>query len=110
MSALYSVEKKFGGGKVDPVKQRGTNEKITDKARQMFESSSGKKVPSKVSAAVPHNTSYTLEIEDPNHSTLNKYPPSPGRGEKNVYQLTCFKFFSLATKSSHINRLSMTLI
>ena len=30
-------EKKFGQGKVDPQKQRGMNEKITDGARGMFE-------------------------------------------------------------------------
>ncbi len=27
------MEKKFGGGKIDPAKQRGVNEKITDSAR-----------------------------------------------------------------------------
>ena len=30
-------EKKFGQGKLDPKKQRGMNEKITDGARGMFE-------------------------------------------------------------------------
>ncbi|KAJ5111601.1 hypothetical protein N7532_002136 [Penicillium argentinense] len=47
--ALDSVEKKFGGGKVDPVKMRDTNEKITDNAREQFEKATGKKVPEKFS-------------------------------------------------------------
>ena len=34
---LDAVEKKFGQGKIDPVKQRGMNEKITDGLRGMFE-------------------------------------------------------------------------
>ncbi|KIV96584.1 hypothetical protein PV10_00428 [Exophiala mesophila] len=46
---LDAVEKKFGQGKIDPAAQRNTNEKITDKARNMFESSTGKKVPDKFS-------------------------------------------------------------
>ncbi|KAL5354960.1 hypothetical protein BJX96DRAFT_140420 [Aspergillus floccosus] len=49
--ALDSVEQKFGGGKVDPNsnKMRQTNEKITDTAREKFESMTGKKVPEKFS-------------------------------------------------------------
>ncbi|KAJ5793416.1 hypothetical protein N7457_000015 [Penicillium paradoxum] len=47
--ALDSVEKKFGGGKIDPVKMRSTNEKITDTARGQFEKATGKKVPEKIS-------------------------------------------------------------
>ncbi|KAJ5481267.1 hypothetical protein N7475_000079 [Penicillium sp. IBT 31633x] len=46
---LDSVEKKFGGGKVDPVKMRSTNEKITDAGRGQFEKSTGKHVPAKIS-------------------------------------------------------------
>ncbi|TKA22339.1 hypothetical protein B0A50_08158 [Salinomyces thailandicus] len=49
---LEAVEKKVGqstGHQVDPNKMRGTNEKVTDKARGMFESSTGKNVPDKVS-------------------------------------------------------------
>lgn len=38
---LDAAEKKFGQGKVDPVKQRGMNEKVTDKARGMFEKATG---------------------------------------------------------------------
>ena len=38
---LDALEKKFGGGKVDPEKQRGMNEKITDGARGMFEKATG---------------------------------------------------------------------
>lgn len=38
---LDAAEKKFGQGKVDPAKQRGMNEKITDKARGMFEKATG---------------------------------------------------------------------
>ncbi|KXL42939.1 hypothetical protein M433DRAFT_82008 [Acidomyces richmondensis BFW] len=49
---LDAVEKKVGqstGHSVDPNKMRSTNEKITDKARDMFEKATGKDVPSKVS-------------------------------------------------------------
>lgn len=48
---LDSLEKKFGGGKIDPnsSKMRSTNEKITDGAREKFESMTGKKVPHKIS-------------------------------------------------------------
>ncbi|KAJ5730454.1 uncharacterized protein N7483_004962 [Penicillium malachiteum] len=48
---LDSLESKFGGGKVDPhsSKMRETNEKITDTAREKFESLTGKKVPEKFS-------------------------------------------------------------
>ena len=35
------AEKKFGQGKVDPNKQRGMNEKVTDGARGMFEKVTG---------------------------------------------------------------------
>lgn len=38
---LDSVEQKFGGGKIDPQKMRSTNEKITDTARNQFESATG---------------------------------------------------------------------
>ena len=38
---LDAVEKKFGQGKIDPQKERGVNEKITDKARGMFEKATG---------------------------------------------------------------------
>ncbi|KAL4895292.1 hypothetical protein BDV59DRAFT_199962 [Aspergillus ambiguus] len=49
--ALDSVEQKFGGGKIDPNsdKMRQTNEKITDAAREKFESMTGKDVPDKFS-------------------------------------------------------------
>ncbi|KAI5361616.1 hypothetical protein Slin15195_G127310 [Septoria linicola] len=49
---LDAIEKKLGtttGHNVDPVKMRSTNEKITDKARGMFEKATGKHVPDKVS-------------------------------------------------------------
>ncbi|KAL8951397.1 MAG: hypothetical protein Q9222_002618 [Ikaeria aurantiellina] len=46
---LDSVEKKFGGGKIDPEKQRGMNEKATDFARDKFEKTTGKDVPDKFS-------------------------------------------------------------
>ncbi|KAJ5769531.1 hypothetical protein N7520_004090 [Penicillium odoratum] len=46
---LDGVETKFGGGKVDPAKMRSTNEKITDFAREKFESATGKNVPEKFS-------------------------------------------------------------
>ncbi|KAJ5593925.1 uncharacterized protein N7459_000133 [Penicillium hispanicum] len=46
---LEAVEKKFGGGKIDPAKMRSTNEKITDGAREQFEKATGKKVPEKFS-------------------------------------------------------------
>lgn len=38
---LDAVEKKFGGGKIDPAKMRSTNEKITDGAREQFEKATG---------------------------------------------------------------------
>ena len=38
---LDAVEKKFGQGKIDPEKQRGMNEKVTDGARGMFEKATG---------------------------------------------------------------------
>ena len=38
---LDAAEKKFGQGKVDPAKERGMNEKVTDKARGMFEKATG---------------------------------------------------------------------
>jgi len=41
LSGLDAVEKRFGEGKIDPEKQRGMNEKITDGARGMFEKASG---------------------------------------------------------------------
>ena len=40
-TGLDAVEKKFGQGKVDPQKERGVNEKVTDKARGMFEKATG---------------------------------------------------------------------
>ncbi|KAF2859591.1 hypothetical protein K470DRAFT_271469 [Piedraia hortae CBS 480.64] len=43
---LDSIERKLGQ---DPNKLRFFNEKATDKARQMFEKATGKKVPSKIS-------------------------------------------------------------
>ncbi|KAJ5861896.1 uncharacterized protein N7529_009206 [Penicillium soppii] len=46
---LDSLERKFGGGKVDPAKMRSTNEKITDTGREQFEKATGKKVPEKFS-------------------------------------------------------------
>ncbi|KAJ5909431.1 hypothetical protein N7504_004074 [Penicillium tannophilum] len=46
---LDSVEKKYGGGKVDPAKMRSTNEKITDTAREKFEGATGKNIPDKFS-------------------------------------------------------------
>jgi hypothetical protein len=36
--AVDVLENKFSGGKIDPVKQRETNEKVTDKARGFLES------------------------------------------------------------------------
>ena len=42
------MEKKFGQGKVDPQKQRATNEKVTDGIRGQFEKMTGKHVPDKV--------------------------------------------------------------
>ncbi|MCJ1485602.1 hypothetical protein MMC06_005777 [Schaereria dolodes] len=44
-----AAEKKFGGGKIDPQKERGVNEKVTDQARGMFEKVTGKNVPDKFS-------------------------------------------------------------
>lgn len=38
---LDSVQRKYGGGKIDPDKNRQTNEKITDGARNMFEKATG---------------------------------------------------------------------
>jgi hypothetical protein len=38
---LDFLETKFGGGRIDPTKQREMNEKITDGARGMFEKLSG---------------------------------------------------------------------
>ncbi|KAK5108639.1 hypothetical protein LTR62_008130 [Meristemomyces frigidus] len=49
---LAALEKKIGrstGHPVDANKMRGTNEKITDKLRGMFEKATGKKVPAKFS-------------------------------------------------------------
>jgi len=49
---LDAAEKQFGkktGHNIDPAKARSTNEKITDKARDMFEKATGKNVPDKVS-------------------------------------------------------------
>lgn len=44
-TGLDAVEKKFGQGKVDPIKQRGLNEKITDGARGLFEKATGYAIP-----------------------------------------------------------------
>lgn len=41
LAGLDAAEKKFGQGKVDPNKERGVNEKVTDKARGMFEKATG---------------------------------------------------------------------
>ena len=38
---LDSIERKFGGGKIDPDKMRDTNEKITDTAREKLEGATG---------------------------------------------------------------------
>ncbi|KAK5408487.1 hypothetical protein LTR06_007330 [Exophiala xenobiotica] len=46
---LDAAEKRFGQGKVDPTKQRSTNEKVTDKARDLFEKATGKNIPDKFS-------------------------------------------------------------
>jgi len=49
---LDTIERKLGqssGHNVDTNKLRSTNEKITDKARGMFEKATGKHVPDKVS-------------------------------------------------------------
>ncbi|EMD00325.1 hypothetical protein BAUCODRAFT_30808 [Baudoinia panamericana UAMH 10762] len=49
---LDAIEKKVGqqsGHNMDSTKMRGTNEKITDKARDMFEKATGKNVPDKFS-------------------------------------------------------------
>ncbi|RJE21657.1 hypothetical protein PHISCL_05997 [Aspergillus sclerotialis] len=47
--ALDKAEERFGGGKIDPEKMRDKNEKITDAAREKFESATGHKVPEKFS-------------------------------------------------------------
>ena len=41
MPGLDAIEKKIGGDKVDTGKLRSTNEKITDAARNQFESKTG---------------------------------------------------------------------
>ncbi|OOO04890.1 hypothetical protein OAory_01112270 [Aspergillus oryzae] len=48
---LDSIEKKFGGGRINPddPKVRQTNEKFTDGARSKFESMTGKHIPEKFS-------------------------------------------------------------
>ncbi|KAJ4332883.1 hypothetical protein N0V87_008013 [Didymella glomerata] len=47
---LDAAEKKYGGSMgQDPQKNRATNEKITDGARNMFEKATGKNVPDKFS-------------------------------------------------------------
>jgi len=48
---LDAVEKKFGQGKIDPAKERGTNEKITDGIRGGLNKfiPESKKLPSKFS-------------------------------------------------------------
>ncbi|KAB8261593.1 hypothetical protein BDV32DRAFT_121181 [Aspergillus pseudonomiae] len=48
---LDSIEKKFGGGRINPddPKVRETNEKFTDAARSKLESLTGQKAPSKFS-------------------------------------------------------------
>jgi len=46
---LDAIEKKFGGGKINPEQARGVNEKITDGAREMFEKATGKNIPDKYS-------------------------------------------------------------
>jgi len=46
---LDAAEKKFGQGKIDPAKERGVNEKVTDQARGMFEKMTGKDIPDKFS-------------------------------------------------------------
>ncbi|KNG89703.1 hypothetical protein ANOM_002324 [Aspergillus nomiae NRRL 13137] len=48
---LDSLETKYGHGKIDPhnPKVRQTNERITDSARNKFETATGKHVPSKIS-------------------------------------------------------------
>ena len=40
-TGLDAAERKFGQGKVDPAKERGVNEKVTDQARGMFEKMTG---------------------------------------------------------------------
>ena len=47
-TGVDALEKKFGQGKVDPVKERETNEKVTDKARGFLESK-GVHIPKNVS-------------------------------------------------------------
>ncbi|KAK0517339.1 hypothetical protein JMJ35_000494 [Cladonia borealis] len=46
---LDTLERKFGQGKVDPAKERGVNEKVTDQARGTFEKMTGKHIPDKFS-------------------------------------------------------------
>ncbi|EAW09992.1 uncharacterized protein ACLA_042140 [Aspergillus clavatus NRRL 1] len=48
-TGLDAVEQRASGGKIDTNKMRGTNEKITDGARNHFEKSTGHHVPSKIS-------------------------------------------------------------
>ena len=40
-SGLEAAEKKFGQGKIDPQNMQGTNEKIADGARSVFEKVTG---------------------------------------------------------------------
>ncbi len=40
-AGVDAVEKKFGGGKINPEQSRGMNEKVTDSAREMFEKATG---------------------------------------------------------------------
>ena len=56
-AGVDAVEKKFGDGKIDPVKQRDTNEKVTDKARGLLEKK-GVNIPK----AVGHELTYPLEL------------------------------------------------
>jgi len=46
---LDAAEKKFGQGKVNPATSRSVNEKVTDKARDLFEKTTGKNIPDKFS-------------------------------------------------------------
>ena len=52
-----ALEKKFGGGKLDPGKQRETNEKVTDKGREFLEKK-GIHIPK----AVSHKLRYRPEL------------------------------------------------
>ena len=80
-AGVDAVEKKFGGGKIDPVKQRDTNEKVTDKARGFLEKK-GINIPS----AVGHELTCPLELlavmRNADGNTVQQLDLRSGRGGK----------------------------